>query len=366
MLNESELRELAKFIMPDPVVSLYLNTDPTKATKEAIRLRLRNYLKELEFPQDVAAIENYFQGEYDWNGRGVAIFSCAPQKIFRVYPLAIPVPDLIHISDRPSLGVLARLLDSFGGYGVILVDKQGARAFSFHLGVLQEQEGVLGEEVKQVKHGAATTVVGGRGSGHSVGRRIDTLIERNMKESADFAVKFFEINRVRRIMIGGTDENVALFRSLLPKSFQSLVVGTFPIAINANHGEVLEKALQIGQEVNVQREHDLIQDLITRSAKGADAVVGLEKTLEAASSDRIATLVVLQGYQQPGYRCENCSFLFVNSQETCPSCGGEIRQIPDVINVAVSRTLRTAGDVVVITANQELEKSGKVGAFLRF
>src|SRR3989304_9555437 len=131
MLNEIELRELARFIVPEPVVSLYLNTDPAALTKDAYRLRLRNLIKEIDFPADVAAIEAYFQKDYDWSGRGVAVFSCAPQKFFKAYPLALPVPDLMHISDRPSLGVLARFLGSYGGAAGFPVGKKGAPAVSF-------------------------------------------------------------------------------------------------------------------------------------------------------------------------------------------------------------------------------------------
>lgn len=366
MLNENELRELARFIVPEPVVSLYLNTDPAALSKDAYRLRLRNLLKEIELPLDVAAIEGYFLNDYDWTGRGVAVFSCAPQKFFKAYPLALPVPDLMHISDRPSLGVLARLLDSFGGYGVLLVDKQGARAFSSHLGVLQEQEGVFGEAVKQVKRGGASTVVGGRSTTAGVSRHIEEVIERNMKESAEFAVKFFEDGHIRRILIGGTDDNIALFRSKLPKAFQSLIVGTFPMSMGVNQAEVLAKAMEIGQEADQKRENTMISDLISQSARGTEAVIGLDNTLDAANTDRINTLVVLQGYQQPAYRCRTCSYLTPKPHRTCSNCGGEMYQIPDVIDVAVSRTLRKGGNVEVVRAHPQLDKAGKLGAFLRF
>lgn len=366
MMTESELRELAKFIVPEPVVSLYISTDPAAAPKDTYRLRLRNLLKGIDLPQEVEVIEKYFQTEYDWTGRGVAIYSSTPHKFFRAYPLALPLPDLVHVSDRPSLGVMTRLLDSYGGYGVILIDKQGARAFSFHLGVLQEQEGVLGDPVKQVKHGNATTVIGGRGSAHNVGRKVENIIERNMKESAEFAVDFFENAHIRRILIGGTEDNIAQFRGMLPKAFQSLVVGTFPMNIGANHSEVLAKAMQIGQEADEKRENSMIDSLISQSAQGTDAVVGLDNTLEASNADRINTLVVLQGYQQPAYRCRNCFYLTPKPHRTCANCGGDMVQIPDVIDVAVSRTLRKGGNVEVIRAHKALDLAGKLGAFLRF
>ncbi len=366
MLTESELRELLRFISPDPVLSVYLNTDPSEGNKDSYRLRLRNLLKGVTLPQDVETIEHYFQREYDWTGRGVALFSCAPQKFFRVYPLAVPVPDFVHVSDRPSVRVLADLLDSYGGYGVILIDKQGARAFSFHLGALQEQEGLLGETVKRTKHGGASTFPGRMGGIAGRTRHQEEVVERNMKDAVDFSVNFFNEYRVRRILIGGTDDNVSQFRSLLPKTWQSLIIGTFPMNMTVGHIEVLNKALQIGQEAEKARMAELIADLVTKAAKESGAVVGIEPTLQEINNERVSTLVVMQGFQQPAYRCKECSTLSLQPHRTCPNCGGEMHAIPDVVDVAVSRTMRRGGDVEVVHASAELERAGKIGAFLRY
>lgn len=366
MLTESELRELLRFISPDPVLSVYLNTDPSEGNKDSYRLRLRNMLKGVNLPQDVETIEHYFQREYDWSGRGVALFSCAPQGFFRVYPLALSVPDFVHVSDRPSVRVLADLLDSYGGYGVILIDKQGARAFSFHLGALREQEGMIGEAVKRTKHGGASSFPGRMGGIAGRTRHQEEVVERNMKDAVDFSVNFFNEYRVRRILIGGTEDNVSQFRNLLPKAWQSLVIGTFPMNMNVGHAEVLSKAMQIGQEAEKKRTALLIEDLITKAAKESGAVVGVEPTLEEINRERVSTLVVRQGFQQPAYRCKECSFLTSMPHRTCANCGGELYPIPDAIDIAVSRTMRRGGDVEVVHSNPDLERVGNVGAFLRY
>ncbi|MEN4012162.1 MAG: hypothetical protein AB1453_06870 [Chloroflexota bacterium] len=366
MLAELELRELLQFVSPNSVLSVYLNTDPTAGNSDAYRLRLRNLLKGVNLPEDVATIENYFQREYDWSGRGVALFSCAPQNFFRVYPLAIPVPDLAHVSDRPSVRVLADLLDSYGGYGVVLMDKQGARLFFFHLGELREQEGVVGEAVKRTKRGGASTIPGAMGGVAGRTRHMEEVIERNMKDSVDFSVQFFEANRVRRILLGGSEDNSALFRSLLPKVWQSLIVGTFPMSMNAGHTEVLAKAMQIGHEAEQKREAHLIEDMITRAAKNSGAVTGLEATLDAVSGDRVSTLVVAHGFNQPAYHCANCSYLTAKPVKTCPLCAGEIHKIADGVDFSISRTMRNGGDVEVIHADNRLILAGQIGALLRY
>jgi hypothetical protein len=60
MFTESDLRELVEFTAPDPVLSVYLNTEPSAGNADAYRLRLRNMLKDIKLPEDVEAIERYF------------------------------------------------------------------------------------------------------------------------------------------------------------------------------------------------------------------------------------------------------------------------------------------------------------------
>jgi hypothetical protein len=72
-------------------------------------------------------------------------------------------------------------------------------------------------------------------------------IDRNLRDTADETTRFFQNKKVRRILIGGTDENVSRFRNHLPKGLQSLVVGTFAMSMTVSHADVLQKVLQLVQ-----------------------------------------------------------------------------------------------------------------------
>lgn len=244
MFTESSLRKIKDFSTGDPIVSVYLNTEPNRGNAETHRLRLRNMIKDISLKQDAEAIEKYFNYTYDWSGRSVAVFSCAAAGFFQAIPLAVPVKDFIQIGTRAAVTPLEDLLEEYSNMGVILVDKQGARLFHFHLGELVEQEGYLGNLVKQVKAGGASSAHGLRGGALDGARTVRETIDRNQREIAEAATKFLEAKRVRRILIGGTDENVSHFRSFLPKSLQSLVVGSFAMAMTATTADVLHKVLQ--------------------------------------------------------------------------------------------------------------------------
>jgi peptide chain release factor subunit 1 len=364
MLSENDLRELLDFTTTDPVLSIYLNTDPSEGNTDTHKLRLRSMIKELNLIKDVEAIERYFDHEYNWSGRGVAIFSCNANNFFRVYPLAVPVRNLIHISDRPSVKPLAAMMDNYGGYGVVLVDKQGARLFFFHMGELREQEGVLGETVKRTKHGGGGSAVPGRRGESSGSRAVEEIVDRNMKESVDFAIHFFESNHVRRILVGGTDENVKLFCSLLPKAWQSLVMGTFPMSMTATHSEVKNRSLELGIQVDREREKRLVERLITQAAKNSGAVTGLESTLNAINEGRVQILVLSEGFRKNAFRCKGTGWL-TTLPETCTG-EEDVEKVYDVVELAVSQVMRSGGEVEVIMATEEMDKAGSIGAILRY
>ena len=366
MLTENDLHELLRYQAQHPLLSVYLNTEPAEGSADAYRLRLRSMLKDVDLKDDVNIIERYFDHEFDWSGRSVAVFSCAPEKFFRAYTLAVPVRGRVRISDQPHVKPLADLLDAFGGYGVALVDKQGARLFYFHLGELREQEGMVGESVHHTKRGGASTVPGRRGGMAGRTNYEEDLIDKNMKEAADFAAHFFADNNVRRVLIGGTEENVANFRNFLPKAWQSLIVGVFPMSMTASKDEVLARTMNIGNEAEKRREARLVNLMITGAAKGKGGVIRLDDTLSALHEGRVQTLVIREGYRAPGYRCTGCGYITSQEIKTCPFCGHKFEHIPDAVEMAVHQVMKLGGDVEVLHDGQSTESFGNIGAILRY
>ena len=366
MFTEKDLRELLDIHAPDAVLSIYLNTDPSLGNADAYRLRLKNMLKKVRLTEDVETVEQYVNMERDWTGRSIAIFSSAKIGFFRAYPVAFPMSDMVQVSDSPVIKPLANLLDSYGGYGVALVDKQGARLFSFHLGELKEQDGVMGDTVKRIKRGASSSLFGRKGGGSNDSSAMDETIDRNMRDAVDFSIAFFESHDVRRIMIGGTDDNIALFRSMLPKAWQSLVMGTFPAQMTATHAEVHDRVVEIGRAANKKRIQRLLDTLATGSGKGQGAVTGIDEVLDAVSKGRIKTLISVNDYHEGGYRCKDCGILTIQPKDHCEGCGEQVEKLADVVEEAIAATLRSGGDVEVIHDMPSLDGTHKIGAILRY
>ncbi|MFU8770901.1 MAG: hypothetical protein ACNA8H_00630 [Anaerolineales bacterium] len=366
MFTEVDLKELLEYQSGSPILSVYLNIDPAEGSADTYKLRLRSMLKEIDLTADAIAVERYFNHEHDWTGRGRAVFSCEADDFFRSYSFAVPLRDRVRVSDRPHVKPLADLLDSHGGYGVVLVDKQRARLFYFHLGELRKQAEWEGESVRRTKLGGGSQAAGRRGGVAGQTKYVEELAERNMKEAADFSARFFADNRIRRVLVGGTEDNISPFRALLPKAWQSLIFGTFPIRISASQTEVLERTLELGQQAEKRREAQVVKSVLDAAAKGRGGVLQLEDTLNAVHDGRVQTLIIREGFRAPGYRCQGCDYLTSQELDACPFCGNVFKQIPDAVEMAVRRVMQEGGEVEVLHNGERISSFGSIGALLRY
>jgi len=371
MFSEQDLTELIEFRSDGaPVLSLYLNVDPTQQPTDKYRLVLRSLLKEMaeEAEQaDIDAVERYFDFEYDWQGRGVAVFSCQEADFWRSYSLAVPVHDDTYVAHRPYIKPLTDVLDAYGRYGVVLVDSEGARMFLFNLGELVEATGMLGEEVRRAKHGGASGVAGMRGGVTArAARRGEAVVQRNLKEMVEATEAFCNNNGVHRLLIGGTEANVSQFQDLLPKALQDKVIGTFTVDSAASETEVQALSMDLIEEVAQRREAELVEEMIAGWKRGSGAVAGLADTLAALQEHRVSTLLIAAGYEVSGYRCQSCRYLVITEHEECPLCGGEMEEVEDLVDTMTHRALESGVEVEIVRGNEQLDEAGFVGALLRY
>jgi peptide chain release factor subunit 1 len=367
MLSQKDLTELLEYRPGQPVLSVYLNTDPTAGAADAYKLRLRQMLKEFEdsLPEDTSAMQRYIEHEYDWSGRSLVVFSHAEDGFLRAFTLQVPIRDRARALDRPYVKPLVDVVENFGHYGIALVDQRNARLFHFHLGTLQEGEGFEGEEVRRTKVGGSQ-IPGGRGSASPTANYVSEVADRNLKQAAKVAALFFKEKNVRRVLVGGTDETISRFIEMLPKQWHSLIVGTFAVDMNTGPAQILEQAMDVARQAEREKEARLVKRIVTAAAKGREGVVGLDETVGAVLEGRVLTLAISEGFRAPGYRCTGCQYVSGFELEACPFCGGEFETIEDAVELAVYKVMKSGGEVEVIRDNPTLEAAGKIGALLRY
>jgi rubrerythrin len=369
MIDETELRSLAQFQAETPILSVYLDVDPTRHTSEEYLLSLRNMLKQAEgqaAPEDIQAVQRYFEHEYDWSGRGVAVFSGTAADFWRVYVLPLPVASGVTVARRPYISPLAALLDTYERYAVAVVNREGVRVLLFHLGEPIHEEVFEGEEVKKLKRGRGSS--GGaerRGGAPSGSRHMEEVAMRNLRQAARVVEQFWRQHNPRHLILAGAEPTVSQFRDLLPKALQERVVGTMSVDPGDTERALRERSLQVLRRVEEEREAATVEAVVTAAAKGKDGVVGLDETLSAAHEGRIRTLVVLRDFHAPGYRCTSCGYLTAQNPGACPFCGGTFAEIPDAAEAVVTKVVEDGGEIEVVDHHPLLERVG-IGALLRY
>jgi peptide subunit release factor 1 (eRF1) len=371
MFTDKDLNDLIEFRSEaTPILSVYLNVEPTQRATDQYKLTLRSMLKELGKEADITdiqAVERFFDFEYDWQGKGVAVFSCQDLGFWRNYTLAVPVHDHVYADHRPYIKPLTDVLDAYGRYGVILVDREGARMFLFDLGELVEATGMLGEEVRRAKHGAASGVAGMRGGAATrAARRDEATAQRNLKEAAEATEAFCHNNGCTRLVLAGSEANVSQFQDLLPKYVEELVIGSFPAELTASVADVQSRSMDLIEEMAAEREDRLVGEMVAGWKRGSGAVAGLSDTLAALQEHRPSTLLVAAGYDASGYRCRSCRYLMLAEREQCPLCGGHVEEVDDLVETMTHRALEQGIDVEIVRGSEELEDAGSVGALLRY
>ncbi|HTP11713.1 MAG TPA: hypothetical protein VMP08_25845 [Anaerolineae bacterium] len=368
MFSRDDLQQLAEYQGQHAVLSLTLNVDPTHRTKDEYRLALRHLLHSVQGRAngDIALIERFFESEYDWSGRGLAIFSNQKENFWKVYSLAVPIVDSVTIGPKPYLTPLANLWDVYGRFVVAVVDKQGARFIFVQMGEVVDGEGVLGEEVRRVKAGAGSTPTGRRRNpDEPTDRHVQEVIKRNVKDVAYGLQQFCEKHTPRYVVLGGNAEIVNEVRTHLGQPWTDRVIGTIPGDIDEADLVLRDRALKTVEEAEHRREFGLADAAITAAAKNSHGAIRIERVLTAAHAGQVQTLLVAEGYASKGHRCQQCGYVTLLPGAQCQFCGGAFEQIPDAVEAAISKVLEQGGRVDIVHGHAELNEVG-VAALLRY
>lgn len=367
MFDERALKELASIQTEGPMLSVYLNVDPTQRTADEYRLKLREMLKDVNHDVDSAdidAMKRYVEYDYDWSGRGLVMFSRQAEDVWYAYSLEVPVRSGATVARRPYISPLVELDGLYGRYVVALVDRQGGKFYTFQMGELTDSHDVEGEDIRHARKGRGSSVVGMRGGSQQSGRHEAELVHRNLKETASALSEYCQRQKPRRLLLAGADHTVAQFIDVLPAPLADLLVGSFKADMDANEVDIRENAFEVLEALESEHHQRVIDAVVTSAAKGQNGVIGLDSTMSVAHEGRIQVLVVDRDYHQSGYRCTRCGYLTTQDLDKCVFCGGEFQEIPDAVEAVVTQVVEKGGTVEVV--DEDAMEAAQIGALLRY
>jgi len=356
-----------------PVISLFLDMSVNHNNKrqwDVFLSQKRTQLEEIE-PEMVqregasvdelmARIRTWIADDFDQSNRGVVIYAEVGGDYFEAMQFPVPVQNRMVVNDRPMVGPLAQVLESYHHYGVILLDREHVRILSVYLGSLLDEIEVHGDPLPVNSH-----VKAGGYSQSRIQRRKAEEMRHFFKDFAAEVEEFVDRYHPQDLVLLGTEENTAKFREFLPDSILQRVVHTGNMWVDEPAAGVMEKLEPLLRADLDRHNREVVEQLKDRVAHDYLATAGFQGTLTALQEGKVDTLVLASDHRHDGVRCGQCGFVFAREMKTCPYDGSSALEGVDVVEEMV-RMAEGQGVQIAFAAAAEVQELKGAGALLRF
>src|SRR5205814_332254 len=207
------------------------------------------------FDRDAERINDYLANELRPETNGVAVFACAGAgDFFEAIQLAAPVENhRLYIYNQPHLYPLARAMDQYPRYAVLVADTNRARLFVFGRGKALQRD-----EVRNVKTRGAR--IGGW-SQMRYQRHLEQYHLQHAKEVVDQLERVVREDDVLHVVLAGDAVIIPKLREQFPKAVADKVVDVLSLDINAPEHEILEESLEAMRRYDAQTDAEKVERL---------------------------------------------------------------------------------------------------------
>ncbi len=344
-----------------PVTSVYAHIDADPGHREDLHARVTSMLDEvyplaksdsvdhearLSLRADIDRIRESLVQER-WKPGAVAIFACSGRNLYEEVPLPHRVRDQAVVDAMPHVRPMLTVLDEYHRACVVVVDKASARLWEIYQDELREV-GTVRDRVLRKPNFAAWRVE------QRVRNKADELSKRHYRNVVERLEQLFRAKDFDLLIVGGHEYEVPAFIDFLPKDLRAMVAGTFSVdPAEPVLAEVRANSDAILQSYESAQERQLVSDIMAKVASGGLAVAGLNSCLWAGSIAAIQTLLVMDGVVVPGVICDQSGWL-ARSGDSCPLCGNQTRQSPDIIDELAQEVIAEGGSVKHISDDDRL------------
>ena len=357
---------------PAPVISLYLdarvNEHGQRTFMPFVRKQLNERVKSYDvqseerqsFDEDFVRIMRYLEQEVPPAVQGVAIFACsAATDWFEVGDFEAPFErNQVFISDRPHLYPLARMMDEYRRYAVVLADTNRAQIFVFAGRQAIERQDVQNVKTKQAK-------VGGWSQARYQ-RHQENYHLHHAKEVIGILEKIVLDENIEHIILAGDEATVIpLLREQMPKTIEEKVIDALSLGIDTPEHELVEETL------TAFRRHDSLTDMekvqrLLNEYRGDDlGVAGVPETLAALSNGQVEEMLIASKVESIQYDEEEVKKVLelYRGEEPLPD---ELDQQSVADELVKRANTLSSATVTFIEDSTRLEMLGGVGGFLRY
>lgn len=357
---------------PAPVISLYLdarvNEQGQRTFMPFVRKQLNERVKSYDvnseernsFDEDFVRIMRYLEHEVQNSVQGVAIFACsAANDWFEVGDFEAPFDrNQVFISDRPHLYPLARLMDKYGRYAVVLADTNRAQIFVFAAGQAIERQDVQNVKTKHVK-------VGGWSQARYQ-RHTENYHLHHAKEVVEMLEKIVGDENIQHIILAGDEAVVIpLLREQMPKTLEEKVIDALSLGIDTPEHELLEESLTAFRRHDSLTDMEKVQRLLNEYRADNLGVAGVSETLAALSNGQVEEMLIAAKPESIQFDKEEVKKVLELYREEEP-LPDELDQQSVADELVKRANVLSSAKVTFIEDSTRLELLGGVGGFLRY
>lgn len=284
-------------------------------------------------------------------------FVCWALDVAKAFPLSVAVPDKVWMGDAPYIRPLAELQDEYEDFAVVVADNSGARVFLVHAGDTEDAQRVRGDVKNAVKKGGW--------SQKRYARRREKELDQYAADVAEAVQAMHDDDGFSRLVLLGSQEAMQAVASQLPTAVADKLVGQRAVDVE-DEAAVLKEAFTLYFEGERATEQALWDQIREGYLTGGLAVVGAQRTLDAAQQGRVEAALVDRDLDAKGTKCRACGHTVFGTPDTCQRCGSTDLFVVDFANTLTETVTQMGGDVDFVDSFEALAEVGGVGALLRY
>ncbi|MCC7417315.1 MAG: hypothetical protein IT176_09245 [Acidobacteria bacterium] len=351
---------------PFPVVSLYLNMRPGQNGRDTFGPFLRKELAERigTFPSgsperagleaDARRIRDYVDTQVEPSADGLAIFACAGARLFDAVQFTAPIPaHRLYISPQPHLYPLARLIDEYPRYAVLLADTHRARIFVVAINRIERAETIQGVKTKRHRMGGTAQA--------RYQRHVENYHLQHAKEVADALDAIVRTEAIQSVIVTGDEVIVPLLEEQFSSEVSSRLVEVLKLSINAPEREVLEASIEAMKKKDAAGDRERVGELLDAYRGSGLGCIGVTQVRRAFELGQVDELIIAASPDAIDPEAIGGTPAASGSGNGAAASARE--RIADEL---VAQARKTSAKIRFIEDAALLGPMGGVGAFLRF
>src|SRR2546421_298718 len=369
-LPEEMLKRLTGFVPSGlPVISLYLDARANEHGKhdfgpfvrKELSSRARTYRahspQRNSFDEDFVRIERFLENEFRPSTQGLAIFACAAASdFFEAGQFEAPFErHQLFIYDRPHLYPLARLIDQYRRYAVVLADTNRAKIMVFAAGQARNRK-----EVENVK--TKRTQVGGW-SQSRYQRHLENYHLHHAKEVIDVLERTIKDEAINSVILAGDEATVIpILREQMNKELSEKVIEVLSLGIDTPERELFEQSLEAFRRHDTLTDMQKVERLMNEYRADDLGVAGVTETLAALSNGQVEEMLITRSAGDLKYDEAEVA----NVLKTYGDAPAKLDHRTIADELIRRATQLSSARVNFIEDASLLEPVGGVGAFIRY